>query len=216
VQPTLNSKTKLTEWIGSRGVESKLEWSHQAIVHFANTGMGKELADALTLARIVLYNLHICHRLLMISMPVLECANVPSGYQDVPAHTNHSGLHYINHLAHRAGIDCDVHTGITKIQVDNGEKFMSEYLEQQLTGNEILTPHPETCQCMCLKCGMKVAMVVNPYAKKNVPTENDDRYIIKRTRKRQNSDVEDELVELVAGVPMGLAPTVSTHDLIAH
>jgi hypothetical protein len=100
VQLTLNSKTKLTEGIGSRGVESKLERSHQAIVHFANTGMGKELAEALTLARIALYNLHICHRLLMSSMPVLEHANVPTGYQDLPArHTNHSRLHFINHLA---------------------------------------------------------------------------------------------------------------------
>jgi hypothetical protein len=50
VQLPLNSRTKLTEWIGSRGVESKLERSHQAIVHFANTGMGSKLADALTLA----------------------------------------------------------------------------------------------------------------------------------------------------------------------
>jgi hypothetical protein len=133
VQPTLNLKTKLTEWIGSRGVESKLEQSHQAIDHFANTGMGKELADALTLAGIALYNLHIRRRLQMSCMPAFERVKVPTGYQDVPAHTDHSRLNYINHLARTAGIESDVHTGVTKLQADNGEKFLSEYLEQQLT-----------------------------------------------------------------------------------
>jgi hypothetical protein len=52
---------------------------------------------------------------------------------------------------------------------------------------------------------------VNPYSKR-ISTENDDRYIIKRTRKRQKSDVEDKLVELVAGVPVDLAPAVSPED----
>jgi hypothetical protein len=79
VQPTLNSKTKPTEWIGSRGVESKLERSHQAIVHFANTGMGKELSDALTLAGIALYNLYIRRRLQMSCMPAFKRAKVPAG-----------------------------------------------------------------------------------------------------------------------------------------
>jgi hypothetical protein len=192
-------------------VESKLERSHQAIVHFANTGMGNKLADALTLAGIALYNLHIRQRLLMGSMPAVERANVPAGYQGIPAHTNHSRLHFINQLARQAGIDCDVHTGITKLQPDNGEKFLSEYLGEQLTRNEMLAPHPETSRCMCSKCGTKVATVVNPYAKKRNRTESDDRYVIKRTRKRQKSDV-DEPVELVVGVPVDLAPAVSTND----
>jgi hypothetical protein len=65
---------------------------------------------------------------------------------------------------------------------------------------------------MCSKCGTrKVATVLNPYAKR-ISNENDDRYIIKRTRKKQKSDVEDELVEVVAGVPVDLAPAVSTED----
>jgi hypothetical protein len=120
-------------------------------------------------------------------------------------------------MAHRAGIDCDVHTGITKLQADNGEKFMSEYLDEQLTQNKILTPHPQTSRCtiMYSKCGMKVATVGNPYAKKRNRTENDDPYIIKETRKRQKSDV-DEPVELVAGVPVDLAaPVVSPKDSMA-
>jgi hypothetical protein len=61
VLPPLGSKSQLIKWIGVRGVESKLERSHQAIVHFANTGMGRELADDLTIAGIALYNLHIQH-----------------------------------------------------------------------------------------------------------------------------------------------------------
>jgi hypothetical protein len=161
--------------------------------------MGNKLAEALNLAGIALYNLHICQRLLMGSMPALQHANyVPAGYQGIPAHTNHSRLHFINQLAcQAAGIDCGVHTGVTKLQVDNGEKCLPEYLGQQLTRNENLAPHPETSRCMCSKCGMKIpAMVVNPYAKKR---KNDDCCVIKTTRKRQRSDV-DEPVELVVPV----------------
>jgi hypothetical protein len=200
---------KLTKWIGSRGVKSKLERSHEAIVHFANTGMGSKLADSLTLAGIALYNLHIRQRLLMGSMPELQRATVPAGYQGIPAHTNHSRLHFINQLARQAGIDCDVNPGVIKLQVDNGEKFLSEYLGQQLTRNENLAPHPKTSRCMCSNCGTKIPTVVNPYAKKR---KCDDCYVIKTTRKRQRSEV-DEPVELV--VPMDLAPAVgpSKNDL---
>jgi hypothetical protein len=135
-------------------------------------------------------------------MPALQLATVPSGYQGIPAHTKHSRLYFINQLARQAGIDCDVHPGVTKLQADNGEKFLSEYLGQQLTGNENLAPHPKTSRCMCSKCGTKIPTVVNQYAKKR---KNDDCYVIKTTRKRQRSEV-DEPVELV--VPVDLAPRV--------
>ena len=72
-----------------------------------------------------------------------------------------------------------------------------------------MSPHPMTCPCMCSKCGTQVATVVNPYAKKRTRTE--DNYVIKRTRQKQKSDV-DELVKLVASVPVALAPAVSTND----
>jgi hypothetical protein len=129
--------------------------------------MGRELADDLTIAGIALYNLHIRHRLLAGSLFGLEHATVPVVYHKIPVHTGHSRLHFINQLAHRAGIDCDIHAGVTKLEPDNGEKFMSEYLDKQLTRNESLTPHPETSRCMCSKCGTKVATVVNPIRKEN-------------------------------------------------
>ena len=63
-------------------------------------------------------------------------------------------------------------------------------------------------------------MVVNPYgAKKRIRTENDndDCCIIKRTRKRQKSDVDEPVEEeLVADVLMDLAPAVSTNDLMTR
>jgi hypothetical protein len=57
------SKSKLTQWVGQRGVESKLEKAHHAIANFANGGMRNSLADNLSLAGLADCNLNVHERI---------------------------------------------------------------------------------------------------------------------------------------------------------
>jgi hypothetical protein len=63
VEPSKRSKSKLTRWVGQRGVESKLEKAHHAIANYANGGMRNSLADNLSLSGIALCNLSIRERI---------------------------------------------------------------------------------------------------------------------------------------------------------
>jgi hypothetical protein len=59
VKPSKRSKSKPTQWVGQRSVESKLEMAHHAIANFTNGGMWNSLANNLSLAEIADYNLSI-------------------------------------------------------------------------------------------------------------------------------------------------------------
>jgi hypothetical protein len=163
VEPSKRSKSKLTRWVGQRGVESKLEKAHHAIANYANGGMRNSLADNLSLAGIALYNLSIRERIKIDRMSADEQAKIPYAFRGVPAHTNHSRLHYMNQLS-REAIGKDVHDYVEpELGPNTGEKFFSEYNAMQIQRNASIAPHPETDRCMCHLCGTGPALLRNPY-----------------------------------------------------
>lgn len=118
------SKTHLPEYLGKRGIESKLESFHLRLTHLDNLGTSRELMGLLCLAGMAEWNRRIRHRHHCLRSP-LETAEYWSA--EVPSHLDHSYLEMINELGRRAGLDHNVHKNITPLPRDNGKRFMSKY-----------------------------------------------------------------------------------------
>lgn len=158
--PGSRSKTNLPIYEGARGSESKLEKAHHAIFHFGNSAMRRSFADFLGMAGIARYNRNIRHRQRMARLPPEERKKVPVCFHEAAHYTNHLELAAINQLAADLGLD-PIHKDVEVLPEDNGERFFSEYLKEQLKRDEEdgVTYGKETKQCMCKACGGR-----NPYA----------------------------------------------------
>jgi hypothetical protein len=167
----LRSIAKLPICIGTRGAESKLEKGHHAIAHFANGGMRRSLSDFLGMAGLALYNLKIRHRLKNSKLSATARGETPTAFHGAPHFTNHLRLFRINILAKRAGLSGDVHEDVEILRPDNGERFFSEYLFQQLDREKkSVQHHVETNRCLCSECGGKIR---NPYQKTKETIDGD-------------------------------------------
>ena len=158
IEPRHGSKSQLRQYIGKRGVESKLESFHLRLQHFGNRGSRRELVDALSLAGIAEWNLRIRHRLHLLKHPEERAWS-----RDTPSHLNHLYLELINDLAKKAGLKVEVYTNVRALPEDNGERFMSQYLEQQKQRGEMFLP-TDIGRCACRMC----SSCINIYAKDNV------------------------------------------------
>ena len=97
----------------------------------------------------------------MASLPPEERKKVPLCFHNAAHYTNHLELAMINQLAADAGLD-PIHKDVEVLPEDNGERFFSEYLTEQLKRDEDgVTYDNVTKRCMCKACGGR-----NPYARR--------------------------------------------------
>ena len=137
ITPSKYSRSNLNTYIGMRGPESKGEKNHHAIAHYANGGMRPALVDALTFAGMAHDNLRLRYYHDVLRLEKDLRAEIPSEFRRVPPHLNHSRLAYINKIATACeGINFDVHKNVQPLPQDNKERFMSEYLVEQIEMNE--------------------------------------------------------------------------------
>ncbi|CAJ1934883.1 unnamed protein product [Cylindrotheca closterium] len=132
VKPGLMSKCKLPVFIGTRGAKSKVEKGNHIMHHCSNGGTRQTLTDYTSSAGIALYNLRIRYRLHIGSLDPKLQKKIPTAFHRAPHYTNHLQLASINNLAKEAGIIGNVHSAVEELPADNGERFFSEYLTQQL------------------------------------------------------------------------------------
>jgi hypothetical protein len=120
VEPSKRSESKLTGWVGQRGVESK---GHHAVTNHANGGIRNGLADSLSLAGIAFCNLSIRERMKIDRMSANERAKIPHAFRGVLAHANHSRLHCINQQSGEAigkvVHDCALNWDLAQTQARN-------------------------------------------------------------------------------------------------
>jgi len=158
IAPSSRSKSMLTEYAGTRCVESKLGKVHYHLVHFGNRGMQNSLADTLTLSGIATRNLRIrFQQKLMLNTDLRNSS--PHFLQDGPPHLDKSCLALLNSLAKEAVLNFNIHNDIRALPKDNCERFLSHYYEQQQIHNKLIQekkqPESVISSCMCQLCGPK-------------------------------------------------------------
>jgi hypothetical protein len=118
--------------------ESGLEKFHEHLAHMANTGSGKELADALTLAGTGDHNCKARWKEVVNNRKINEEEIAGTvEYEDEPPFWDHSYLDLLNHQAELLGMH-PIFQFVTPPSDDNGEVFLSKYFEeqQQRTSND--------------------------------------------------------------------------------
>lgn len=124
------STHQLPKWLSNRP-ESGLEKFHELLANMANTGSGKELADALTLAGTGDHN-NKARWKEYVNNKKLSGVEIPGTveYEDEPPFWDHSYLDLLNRKAESLGMD-HLFRFVTPPSQDNGEVFLSKYFEQQ-------------------------------------------------------------------------------------
>ena len=148
--PNRNAKHGLPEFRAYRG-ESKLESFHDNLAHFGNCGMRESLADALNLCGTARYNRTIRHKLALLDMNPTERAQIPAGWESVAPFDNHLQLEFINKMARATGVSGPF-ANVEQIPEDNGERFLSTYLKQQMERDKTVPKHPLNDRCQCSLC----------------------------------------------------------------
>lgn len=152
VKAPANSKHGLSEWRSNRP-ESALEKFHELLAHFCNYGCKDEFANALLQRGWAEYNVVARHRHeCMKKRSAGQSLPHPKGLDKTPVFLDHSLLHHINQLSEslRLGTvfpDCKVPP-----LVNNGEKFLKEYLIEQLRRFANGEFDSSTKRCTCNLC----------------------------------------------------------------
>ena len=196
---------KLPKWFNNRGVESKLEKAHHALSHFGNDGMGNDLCDTLNLEGTATYNRNIRFRRLLSLMTAEERkAFAPATYQEYHPHTDHCRLAFLNRLGREVGLFIDVHFDVEILPPDNGERFFSEYLIQQILRMKNFPPDPVTGRCMCNRCGGR-KHINNKYS--NTTSIN---RIVVRNEEKQAEQQRNDNTTAVARLSTATTTTTTT------
>jgi len=151
IPPPPRSPNQLTRWQSNRA-ESPLEKAHQAMAHYANTGMNTDLADILTLAGITKRNVksrwkvHVNERRL-----TGKEYNVPAHFSDLPPYWDHSLCIALNEEAQAQGLS-ELFPFTTHIRPHNGEQFLSSYFKSQDVRNKTHRANKKTKLCKCPQC----------------------------------------------------------------
>jgi hypothetical protein len=104
----------------------------------------------------------------------LEARSIPYHFRHVPRFYNHSDLALVNQLAADAGVQECVHSYVCPLPEDNGERFFSTYLHEQIERNRDLQPHPDNDRCQCLQCaGNPITISGTPAEVVEVPIHDD-------------------------------------------
>ena len=205
--PSPSSKPSSTsqKWFNNRGVESKLEKAHHALAHFGNGGMGNDLCDTLNLEGTATYNCNIRFRRLLSLMTAEERKAIsPATYQEYHPHTDHCRLAFLNRLGREVGLFIDVHFDVEILPPDNGERFFSEYLKQQLLRMKTFPPDPVTGRCMCNRCGGR-KHINNKYS--NTTSIN---RIVVRNEEKQAEQQRNDNTTAVARLSTATTATTTT------
>lgn len=153
------SKSGLPRYRSLQG-ESTLEAFHSPLQHYGNCGMNTELADAVIMLGIQSFNAGQRRKREVNELPEEQYELIPSHLRSVPTFSNESDLFVVNAMAQKANvIGGDPHTNITRLQPDNGERFLSQYLAAQEERNKSVQPHLLNDRCMCDFCGMCVSAI---------------------------------------------------------
>jgi hypothetical protein len=123
IDPGPGSRHKLAKW-KSKHPELTLEQVHGFLAHFGNTRMNKRLADTLTP-----HSWRCCRKQ---SKAAMEAWDKPCFY-------DHSFLQFLNEQAKGLGLPL-VFVDVHKIDIDNGEVFLSKYFDQQMARNHSNPP----------------------------------------------------------------------------
>jgi hypothetical protein len=143
---------QLPKWLSNRP-ESGLEKFHEHLAHLANTGSGKELADALTLGGTADHNVRARWRE-HVNKSKLLGQEIPGSLEhlDEPRFFDHSRLEALNrHAISLLGLDPMFDFVITPRE-DDGEVFLSKYYEQQEKRNAAVSQDKKTKMCNCRHC----------------------------------------------------------------
>jgi hypothetical protein len=122
--------------------------------------MSRVLADILHLAGTARYNTVVRQKAASIAMTPENRKELPAHYLRVPQYFNHSSLGIVNANAVKLGNTIPFED-TRELPPDNGERFFSQYLEEQQQQNETVTPHINTDRCQCKKCGNNPAQLLH-------------------------------------------------------
>ena len=115
--------------------------------------MRPALVDALTFAGMANDNLRLRYYHDVLPLEKYLRAEIPSEFQRVWPHLNHSHLAYINKIATAyEEINFDVQKNVRPLPQDDKEKFMLEYLVEQIERNKRYTTETNG-RCTCFVCG---------------------------------------------------------------
>jgi hypothetical protein len=142
---------QLPKWLSNRP-ESGLEKFHEHLAHLANTGSGKELADALTLGGTADHNVRARWQE-HVNKSKLLGQEIPGSleYLDEPRFFDHSRLEALNRRAISLGLDPTFDFVVTPRE-DDGEVFLSKCYEQQEKRNATVSQDKKTKMCNCRHC----------------------------------------------------------------
>ena len=136
----------------SRCPESTLEKFHEAVAHFANSGMKPSLSDCLTLCGTAEHNVQCRHKAqVREARGSSKRSDVPQYLEGVPLFWNHSMLHYLNLQALQNGLS-HIFESIQKLGKNNGKVFLSKYFQAQKTRNVKYGQDQGTSKCTCPDC----------------------------------------------------------------
>jgi hypothetical protein len=152
ILPGPRTKHGISQWESKR-LESKLEKFHEALAHFANTGMKPSLGDDLTLRGSTEDNTKIRFKLLVREERLKGKSSkaAPSYLENIPPFWNHAMLHHLNEVAVSKGLT-PVFSNVRKLDPDNGEVFLSIYFKEQKERNTKFGADKHTNQCQCPIC----------------------------------------------------------------
>jgi hypothetical protein len=207
--PSPHSTHGLNEHMCHR-VESRLEGYHAPLSNFGNSGMKRSLADILHMCGTAKYNANIRRKIMATKMSDEERAQVPAHFLNIPIIYHHGNLEIVNKNALSVGVDSPPFRYVRVLKEDNGERFFSEYLQQQTERNIQIAPHLNNDRCQCIMCGCNPTQLLHQVA---VPSkmlgleqyENiSDAGAVSPKKKRRvaKKDKEDEVVSTTTVVPM--------------
>ena len=152
--------------------ESLLESYHNQLAHFANGNSRKELADYLCLLGTCRHNVRMRHLFWWNDLSMENRAGYIEYFAKEPQYYNESDLCYINQLAVEAGSTIIPFPHARKLQSDNGERFFSEYFEQNKDHMKFGVD-PITRRCLCTSCSGNTEMLQTTVQESNdSETEN--------------------------------------------
>ncbi len=175
--------------------ESALEKFHHLLAHFGNIGMSKDLADTILLRGIAEDNVRIQHQ----QHP--KNPDVPSRFEDEPEYFDHSQLYWINSVGKQKGYVDNIfkaaHAG-GELQPDNGEVFLSEYLEQEMGRRKKGLVDMQKNKCNCPHCVTfafplirSAAVPVRTVAPQPITTTNNERQEALRRSSREGNSTDN-------------------------
>jgi hypothetical protein len=149
--PSSRSAHGLTKWVSNRP-ESSLEKFHELLANYANTGCREDLAEALLLRGTAEYNVGQRWKYQNHQKRYNGATpNHPKYLDKTPILLNHANLHWLNTQAREKGFSQPFNDVKTPSD-NNGERFLSSYLHDQVERREKQGEIHNMAGCYCIEC----------------------------------------------------------------